>query len=186
MHKLFRNVPFPTQEGHSFSNTATASYTPGTPNHTVIPVALQIDPTEMVTDPYLTWIRDAVSAVAWSLERTLEVGLWIPMWSLVCPFICGKSVMYANSGVHSFSGVGCVLRASFSARKKKRARHIIASQVSTDLNCVTAENHYQDQTRLPSPFPPVHTYLRACLPMCLRACLPAYVGVGQGSKHIQM
>lgn len=64
VHKLFRNVPFPTQEGHSFSNTTTASYTPGTPNHTVIAAALQIDPTEMVADPCLTWIRDAVSSVA--------------------------------------------------------------------------------------------------------------------------
>lgn len=84
---------------------------------------------------------------------------------------CGKSVMYENSGVHSFSGVGCVLRASFSARKKW-ARHITASRVSTDLNCVTAENHYQDQTRLPSPFPPMHTCLCACLRACLHACLP--------------
>lgn len=86
---------------------------------------------------------------------------------------CGKSVMYETSGVHSFSGVGRVLTASFSARKKW-ARHIIASWVSTDLNGFTAENHYQDQPQTSFPIS-FCAYVPACVlayvPACVRACI---------------
>lgn len=68
---------------------AVASVDPGYP--TVLPYCmdLQHDPTETVTDPCLTWIRDATSSVTGTdSDLCVGGGIWIPVWSLVCPFSC--------------------------------------------------------------------------------------------------